>query len=95
MARGDSSLAGTDIPYRGWGFTMPITPFLRGQALDPDAIRAMGIAFQDVCRMLGLTDKADAATEAVARKVIELAQRGERDPVRLADAVLKSFEADE
>jgi len=70
---------------------MPITPFLHGQAFDPAAIRAMSIAFQDVCRTLGLTDKADAATEVVARKIFEVAQRGERDPARIASAALESL----
>jgi len=74
---------------------MPITPFLQGQPFDPDATRAMGVAFDDACRRLGLTDKADRATEIVARKIIEVAQRGERDPIRLADAVLKSFKPNE
>jgi hypothetical protein len=73
---------------------VPITPFLKGQLFDPDAIRVMGIAYQDVCRRLGLTVKADGATEVVATKVIELARRGEHDPARLADAVLKEFKLD-
>jgi hypothetical protein len=73
------------------GCAVPITPFLHEQAFDPEAIRAMGIAFHDVCRNLGLANKADGATEIVAKKVIEFARRGERDPARLTSAVLESF----
>jgi hypothetical protein len=73
---------------------VPFTPFLKGQLFDPDAIRAMGIAFQNVCRTLGLTGKADGATEVVATKVIELARRGEHDPGRLTEDVLKAFKRD-
>ena len=68
---------------------------MRGQAFDPEAIRAMSVAFQDVCRALAVTTgDADGTSERVAKKVIEVAQRGERDPARLAQAVLKSCEAD-
>jgi hypothetical protein len=70
---------------------MPITPFLHGRVFDPEAIRAMGVAFQDVCRRLHLADKEDRATEMVAQKVIEIAQKGVRDPVQLTNAVLESF----
>jgi hypothetical protein len=34
---------------------------------------------------LGLTDRTDPVTELVAKKIIELANRGERDPLRLRD----------
>jgi hypothetical protein len=70
---------------------LPITPILHGRVFDPEAIRAMGIAFQDACRRLGIVGQADGATELVASKVIKLAQRGERDPVRLANAFLEFF----
>jgi hypothetical protein len=48
-------------------------------------------AFEDTLRELRLTNRADPASEVVARKVIELAQRGERDPVRLREQVVRSF----
>jgi hypothetical protein len=72
---------------------MPITSFLHGQAFDRATIRSMNTAFQDVCRTLGLTDRADGATEMVAKKIIELAQQGARDPIRIANAVLESVRA--
>jgi hypothetical protein len=52
----------------------------------------MSIAFDRVCDMMGLTTKRDPATELVARKVIEYAQRGIRDAVMLVEAVKKDFE---
>jgi hypothetical protein len=68
---------------------MPITPFLKGQVFGPEAIRDMGIAFEKACRSLGLTDRTDPLTEAVAALVIEQAQVGERDPDRICAAVLE------
>jgi len=51
----------------------------------------MGIAFESACRSLGLTDKTDKATELVAARIIQFAERGELDPDRLAAAVLSTF----
>ncbi len=71
---------------------MPITPFLKGQSFDPEATRAMGLAFENACRSLGLAGRADAATEVVARKIIELAQRGERDADVLHSRALEELD---
>jgi hypothetical protein len=38
---------------------------------------------------LRLKDRADPATETIAKKIIELAQRGERDPVRLRERAIR------
>jgi len=54
-------------------------------------IAVMVTAFEDALHELRLTDRADPATELVARKVIELAERGERDPARLRDQVVRSL----
>ncbi len=70
---------------------MPITPYLKAQAFDPETTKAMGIAFEKACLSLGLSLRADPATEHVARVIIELAQRGERDPERLYESILAHF----
>jgi len=70
---------------------MPIHRLLQNHAFDPDTIAVMVIAFEDVLRELGLVDRADPATEIVAKKIIEFAQRGERDPIRLREHVVRSF----
>ena len=70
---------------------MPITPFLKGQAFQPEVTRAMGIAFDNACESLRLSATADLATEVVARKVIELAQKGLIDPEQLCRDVLKAL----
>ena len=59
---------------------MPITPFLRGQAFDPELVNAMGAAFSETCGALGLTERSDPITTLVAEKIIELAERGLRNP---------------
>lgn len=58
---------------------MPIPPFLRGQAFEPELVEAMGLAFLDTCSALGLTTRNDPITNLVAEKIIELAERGVRN----------------
>ncbi len=73
---------------------MPITPFLKNQAFEPELIRAMSLAFESACERLGLSQAEDRATEMVAAKVIQFAQRGETDPDTLCRRVLHEFNAD-
>ena len=70
---------------------MPIGRLLNGSAFSPDDITILRTAFEDALRELRLADRADPATEIIANKIIELAQQGERDPVRLRDGALKSL----
>jgi hypothetical protein len=70
---------------------VPITPFLIGQAFEPEDIQAMSAAFISACEKLRLTDRNDPFIEIVAGKVIELAQRGVRDPEALRKRVLAEF----
>lgn len=70
---------------------MPITPFLRNQAFDPDAIEEMSSAFAKACANLGLSDKADPITELVARHIVEAAQRGIRTETALYFSALQEF----
>jgi hypothetical protein len=70
---------------------MPITPYLAGQAFEPEVIRQMSLALETVCETLRprLTD--DPNTRLVASKIIELAQRGLRDAPTLSAMTLKEF----
>jgi hypothetical protein len=59
---------------------MPITPFLGDTKFDPEAKRVMGVAFEMACVALGLTVRGDLAKSIVAKRIIELAKAGERNP---------------
>ena len=69
-----------------------IISFLRGDAFDPDALRAMSTALEAVCRTLKIEHDQDAR-EVMAVRIIELARHGERDPERLRDRVLREASA--
>jgi hypothetical protein len=72
----------------------PITPFLRGQAFDPEAVEAMGKALATACEALGRSDRNDAITTLVAEIIIKLAQRGIKSPTALHFAAMKEFRSD-
>jgi hypothetical protein len=59
---------------------------------DPDATRLLGRAFDMACSLLGRSPQPTLIREAIARKIIEAAQAGERDPLRLRDAGLSAVE---
>jgi hypothetical protein len=48
-------------------------------------------AFEDALRELQLTNREDPVTLTVAKLIIDLANQGERDPVRLRDQALESL----
>jgi hypothetical protein len=71
---------------------MPIRAYLDGLRFDPETTRLMGIAFEMAVVALEHTDGiVNPTRDAVAKKIIELAKAGERDPERLCDAALKAL----
>ena len=71
-----------------------IRPFLANQAFDPETIRDMSLALERVCETLDLRVQDDPTARLVAKKVIELAQRGLRGNA-LSSATLKEFKYEE
>jgi hypothetical protein len=64
-----------------------ILPYIRNEAFDQQDITALSAALDDVCKELEIGRDA-TAREVIATRIIELAQRGERSPIRLRDRVL-------
>ena len=62
---------------------MAIYRLLQNSAFGPDEIERMTTAYEDALRVLGLSDRADPLTEILAKKIIEIAQTGERDPAKI------------
>jgi hypothetical protein len=71
---------------------MAIYRLLQNSAFDPEAIKVMTDAYEEACRTLMLSERrTDPLTEMVARKIIEVAQTGERDPNALCKRALKEL----
>jgi hypothetical protein len=58
------------------------------RAFDPEVVAIINSAFGAVCAELGLSNSDDAAALRAARRIIELAYTGERDPERLRAVTL-------
>ncbi len=70
---------------------MAVYRLFKNKAFEPEAITMMTSAYADVCQALGVSDTDHLQTDVVAKKVIEFAQRGERNPERLRDCVLEAL----
>jgi hypothetical protein len=79
------------FPKTDYKAAMPITPYLAGQAFEPELIREMSLALETVCDTLNLRLTDDSNTRLVASKIVELAQRGVRDAPTLSAMTLKEF----
>ena len=66
--------------------------FLPHQQFDPELVRSMSLAYANVCRALGLNTKPDSATEVVALKIVEIAEkRGARTPTTIYLLAIEEF----
>src|SRR5262249_36771487 len=63
----------------------------QGSAFDPEVVARLDIAYHAVLRQLGLVDREDGTTLTVARRIIDLAVHGERDPERLVATAVESL----
>jgi hypothetical protein len=70
---------------------MPIRELLKAQSFGPDDIKILVSAFEEALRELRLVDRTDPATQLVAKRIIDLAQQGERDPIRLREGAVKGI----
>ena len=69
---------------------MPIIPFLNGRQFDPEALRILGLAFDQVCIALQVETSDDDVRQAIANKVIEFA-KAEGRPDLLCERVLEDI----
>jgi hypothetical protein len=69
-----------------------IIPLLQDNSFSPEALRAMSTALEEVCQILQI-DHDQEAREVMATRIIELGRRGECDPERLRERVLREARA--
>ena len=71
---------------------MPIYEIMRRQGVfAPEEVAMLGKVFEDLLQTLGLVDRQDPMTEMVAKKLVELATSGIRDPARLKALTIQAF----
>jgi hypothetical protein len=70
---------------------MPDRKLFDGLSFDPGTIACMSEALAGAFAALGIADAPDDRKILLAKKIIELARTGERDPERLKTIALKAF----
>jgi hypothetical protein len=60
-------------------------------AFDPELTQTLCVAFDKVCSTIAERDRSEFVKELIARRVIALAERGERDPDKLAETTTSSL----
>jgi hypothetical protein len=73
------------------GVAVPIYRLIEKEVFEPEDVAVMCNVFEDLLQTLGLVDREDPVATLVAQKVIELAQTGERDAIRLKQLTLEAF----
>jgi hypothetical protein len=68
-----------------------IHPLLQHSAFGQEDIDRMVKAYEDALRVLRIDDRSDTITEKIAKKIIEVAQTGERNPMQLRNRALKDL----
>ena len=78
---------------------MSIIPFLRDHAFDPEAVAILGSAFDaawDIVQKSGIplaNAQATTARERLAKRIIEMGQKGTRDHQRLVEDAIAHLTA--
>ena len=70
----------------GW-----LVPVFRDSGFGAEATQALGKAYDIACLSLHPSGQPPVVQEILAKKIIEVAQRGERDPDRLASIALANL----
>jgi hypothetical protein len=78
------------VPAFGRCTILYLGAFPSTAAFDPDTTHAMGVAFDEARKILGLSEKLDA-TRLIADRIVDAAAAGERDPGRLRDVAVNYF----
>jgi hypothetical protein len=68
-----------------------IIPFLRSNVFDAETTKAMGEAFDVACGEIGDKGQPAIVKEVIAKRIIDAAKKGERDPHRLCAKALSAL----
>jgi hypothetical protein len=68
---------------------LPIMPYLDDLDVDPETKRVLGVALEMTRVSLGLAD--DFANGIIAKRIVELAKAGERNPDLLCEGAIEQL----
>ncbi len=70
---------------------MAIYRLIANGSFEPEEIEVMTAAYEAALLALGLVDRDDPTTEIVARAIVSITSRGERDPTTVKNRALKAI----
>jgi hypothetical protein len=71
---------------------MPIYELLKRQgSFEPEQVAMLCTVFEDILQTIGLVDPQNPMAEMIAKKLIEIATAGVREPDRLSHLVVQAF----
>ena len=76
---------------RAWERYVVIHRSLERAAFDARAVKAMTRGYEAALHELRLADRPDPSTEIIARKIVECARTGERNPERLCEPAVRDM----
>ena len=68
-----------------------VIPFFREAVFDPETTQILGQAFDGACKALHDIGQPDVVKDVIAKRIIQIAKTGERDPNRLCKRTLKAL----
>jgi hypothetical protein len=69
-----------------------IHPLFTSMAFAPEVVQVMGVAFDLACEQLQDSGQSDLVKEVLAKRIIELANRGVTEPAELCKHALRALE---
>jgi hypothetical protein len=70
---------------------MPIYRLLQNVPMGPEEISRLTNAYEQALRSIGIVDRGDPLAELLARKIIEVAQTGVREPADISAQAIKEI----
>ena len=70
---------------------MPIYRLLQNLPMGPEEIARLTAAYERTLSAIGLRDRGDPVAEMIAKKIIEIGQRGVREPDQISALAIKEL----
>jgi hypothetical protein len=70
---------------------MPIYRLLQNMPMGPEEIGRLTTAYEQALRTIGIVDHGDPLAELLAKKIIEVAQTGIREPADISAQAIKEI----
>jgi hypothetical protein len=78
-----------------WELIVAIYRLLRRGVFEPEDVRLLASVYEDLVKTLALGDEKDALKQLISRKLIALAQAGERDPDCLKELTIEAVQGEQ